>query len=276
MFLVQWWPVFIPWVFLCFVWHELNWMCRWVHAAIALLFIGMEFVSLTDRGFTSQKMWGDLYGLALITFLPLVFIRKDPFSRFLTAFLPVTFLYCLSMWVKICYLDRHDPKEFGALRGDFDIAVDPQRNRVLQVLRSLHGATILPGKSYWAYNLAPLVVTLSENRCFVAFTFQEEQSGHGGEINYRSALNNEFYSGAMTHPLPFLRINNIAAVLIWNEDAIPDTLLEQFKIELNPEFVYIDCKGNGQNNAGLFIRQTALPTMSMNAPFPGSIPAPSP
>jgi hypothetical protein len=194
----------------------------------------------------------------------------------LTLLLIVTFVYCLGMWVKVCYVDRHDPNEFAALQGDFDIAQDPQRKRVMQELRSLHGATVLPGKSYWAYNLAPLVVTLTENRCFVAYTFQEEQSGHGGEINYRSALNNAFYSGAMTSPLPFLRSNNIAAVLVWPEDAIPDTLLAQFKMELNPEFVYVDCKGDEQRNAGVFIRQAVPPSAREDVPPLNLNPMPSP
>jgi hypothetical protein len=260
MFLVQFWPVFLPWLFLCFAWHRLDGMSRWVHAAVALLFILMEFVSLTDRGFTSQKMWGDLYGVALITFLPLVFTRRGPYFRTLTLLLPLTFFYCLYMWVDICYVDRHDPHEFAALRGDYDIAQDPQRARILQVLRGLHGATVLPGKSFWAYNLAPLVVSLTENRCFVAYTFQEEQSGHAGEITYRSDLNNSFYAGAMKDPLPFLHSNNISAVLIWPEDKIPDNLLQQFQTQLGSEFTYVDCKGDGTANAGVFMPQTTLLT----------------
>jgi hypothetical protein len=280
MFLVQFWPVFIPWLFLFFIWDKLNWVSRWSHAFIALFFIGMEFVSLTERGFTSQKMWGDLYGLALITFLPLVFAQRNPFFRGLTILLTTTFIYCLGTWMGVCYYEPMDTSEFAALRGDAGILQDAQRKRILQVLSGLHAATILPGKCSWSYNLAPLIVTLSENRCFVAYTFQEEQYGHGGEINYRCKINNDFYSGAMTSPLPFLRSNNIAAVMIWPEDAIPDSILQQIQTEIGSEYFYIDCKMNEPNNAGVFMRQAgapaeipAIPSTNLDlAPHPNPLP----
>jgi hypothetical protein len=258
MFLLQWWPIFLPWLLLCFVWHKLNWMSRWMHAGIALFFIWMEFVSFADRGLTVQKMWGALYGIGLITLLPLVFMRKDLFFRSLTAILVAANLYCLGMWLKIVYYDPIDRQSICYLQGDYYMHQEPQRKRLSQVLRSLHGATILPGKSYWAYNEAPLFVTLSENRCYVAYTFQEEECGHGGEINHRSDLNNQFYAGDMASPLAFLENNNITAVLIWPEDRVTDGLLQQFQTQIGSDYFYIDCKMDGVQNAGVFIRQAAF------------------
>jgi hypothetical protein len=255
MFFVQFWPIFFPWLILCFIWDRLNTVTRWVHAAVALLFIGMEFVSLTDHSFTVQKMWGDLWGLALITFYPILFMQRGIFFRSVSAFLSVTFLYCLGMWLYVCYWQPSDPREFAALRGNYGIDTDPQRKRIEQVLGSLHGATVLPGKSYWSYNLAPLIVTLSGNRCFVAYTFQEGQYGHGGEIDYRDKMDNDFYSGEMKTPLPFLRSNNIAAVVIWPEDKIPDNILQQIQAEIGSDYFYVDCKMDEAANAGVFLRQ---------------------
>jgi hypothetical protein len=69
----------------------------------------------------------------------------------------------------------------------------------------------------------------------------------------------------MADPLSFLNGNNIAAVMIWPEDAISDQLLQQLQTQLGPEFFYIDCKMDGTNNAGLFIRQSDL------EPMPGMV-----
>lgn len=277
-FAIQWWPIFVPWIFTCFVWHKLNWMCRWLHASIALLFIGMEIVSLSDRELTVQKMWGDLYGVGLITLLPFIFMQRRWLYRGLSAFLMITFLYCLTVWVKTIYYDCANKAEFGHLQGDAGIKVDPQRKRLIQVLSSMHGATILPGRSYWAYNLAPLIVTLSENRCFVAYTFQEEEAGHGDEILYRSKLNNDFYNGVMTSPLPFLHSNHISAVMIWPEDLISDATLQQIQAEIGSEYYYVNCKMGGVNNAGVFLHQAiqfASPT-STTPPSPLDLAAPPP
>ena len=255
MFCLQWWPIFIPWIILCFIWRRLDGMTRWAHALVAILYVGMEFVSLTDRSFTVQKMWGNVFGLGLITLLPVIFVRRGIFFRIVTVFFMVTFLYCLATWQWIVYWNRVDPHEFCVLRGDYGIVADVQRRRIQEVLGSMHGATVLPGKSYWAYNLAPLIVTLSGNRCFCAYTFQEGQSGHSPEIDYRSQMNDDFYDGKMTDPLPFLRANDVAAVVIWPEDKIPDAILKQIKTEISSEYYYIDCKADEPDNAGVFLRQ---------------------
>jgi hypothetical protein len=59
----------------------------------------------------------------------------------------------------------------------------------------------------------------------------------------------------MTDPLPFLRANHIAAVLIWPGDQISDALLGRYKTQLGSDYFYIDCKMDGPNNAGVFVRQ---------------------
>jgi hypothetical protein len=276
-FCLQWWPIFIPWVILCFLWRRLDGMTRWLHAIVAILYVGMEFVSLTDRSFTVQKMWGNIYGLGLIVFLPVIFMHRGFFLRSVTVFFLATFLYCLVEWQWVVIWSRADPHEFCDLRGDYGIVADIQRRRIQEVLGAMHGATVLPGKSYWAYNLAPLIVTLSGNRCFVAYTFQEGQSGHAPEIDYRSQMNDDFYAGTMTSPLPFLRANDIAGVVIWPEDKIPDAILQQIKNEISSEYYYIDCKADEPDNAGVFLRQdkAGLAAAEAATPGPGVVPPPS-
>ena len=54
----------------------------------------------------------------------------------------------------------------------------------------------------------------------------------------------------MADPLPFLHAHHIAAVLIWPDDQISDDQLQKFQAQLGPEFFYINCKADGQHNAG--------------------------
>jgi hypothetical protein len=223
-------------------------------------------------------MWGALFGAGLVTLLPYLFIQVGLFYRLVTIFFVLIHFACLAGWTKDVYYDPLDPKHYFHIEGNFYMQEDSQLKRMLQALRPLHGATILPGKSFWAYNEAPGLVTFSENRCFVAYFHQEDQAGHGGEAQYRSGLNNEFYRGKMTDPLPFLRTYDIAAVLIWPDDKISDDLLQTFQAEIGSEYFYINCKGDGPNNAGVFLRQTATPVPAA-VPSPGTLdlgPPPSP
>jgi hypothetical protein len=264
MFVLQWWPICLPWLSLCCIWKKMNLMTRWIHASIPILLLAIEFVTFGTRSLTTEKMWGELYATGLVTLFPVVFMQRNIPFILLNGVLLLFSFFCFGMWMKYVYYDPIDGHNFCRLQGDFYIQADMQTKRLLQVLSRLHGATVLPGKSYWAYNEDPTIIGFSENRCYVAYTYQEGQCGHADEADYRSRINNSFYSGAMTDPLPFLRANHIAAVVIWREDAIPDTLLEQFKMELDPEFVYVDCKGDGPNNIGVFMRQTPLSSAPPN------------
>jgi hypothetical protein len=258
MFALQWWPVFIPWFFLCFVWDRLSLMGRWVHGALPVLWIAVEFVTFGTRSLTTEKMWGQLYGIGLVVLFALVFTQRGLLFRVLTVGLLLFSFGCFGMWMKYVFYDPIDGHNFAYLEGDYYVNDDPQTKRLLEVLRQLHGQTILPGRSYWAYNYAPSIIGFSENRCFVAYTYQETQVGHGDEADYRDAMNNRFYAGKMADPLPFLRCNKIRAVLIWPEDAISDDLLKRFQQELAPDYTYVDCRAGGTNNAGVFMPEDSM------------------
>lgn len=268
MFLVQFWPVFLPWIVLWFIWDRIDPVTRWLQVLVAVVFVLIEFFSLVSRYFTVQKMWGDLYGIALISLLPAVFIQRGPLYRMITVLLGVTFTFCLAEWTYICHYDGIETSAFAILTGDHGVKENKQYARILEVLRNLHGAVILPGKSGWSYYTAPLVVTLSENRCFVAYTFQEGQYGHGGETEYRNKLDNDFYNGQVADPLSFLRAYNIAAVMIWPDDHIPDDVLQKITSQLGPEYYYVDCKQDKPDNAGVFLRQTLNPVIVPPVPSP--------
>ena len=259
MYIVQWWPVYVPWFALLFVWNRLDTKCRWIHIALPLLLIGIEFFTFGGRKVTTEKMWAALYGVATVAFLPMVFMQAKLAFRLLSAFLLLNGLVCLGAALHQVYPHPFSgANDFFQLRGDAWVLSDVQKKRILQVLRQLHGATILPGRSCWNWSQAAAVVAFSENMCYIAYTYNEKVYGRGAEVDDRDRLNNNFYDGKMANPLPFLSSNKIAAVLIWPEDNISDQLLQQFQAQLGPEFFYIDCKMNGANNAGVFIRQAPL------------------
>jgi hypothetical protein len=252
-FAIQWWPVYLPWVFLCFAWYRLDLMGRWLHAAIPLLLIGVEVFTVDNRTLTTEKMWGAIYGAGQVTLLPYLFQQKGWNCRGLSLFLFLNGLLCLGALLKIYYWDSFNAQNVCHTQGDCGVQSDPQKRRLEQVLRRLHGATILPGKSYWSFNEAPSVVTFSENRCFIAYTYQEYHAGHGDESDYRSKLNNDFYDGKVAAPLSFLRSNHINAIMIWPGDTISNQLLQQFKTAFASDYFYVDCKLDGENNAGVFL-----------------------
>jgi hypothetical protein len=268
-FVIQWWPIIIPWFALLFVWRRLSLLARWIHAALPLLLIFIEVVTFDSRTLTVEKMWGAVYGAGLVTFYPLVFVqRKLPF-RFLTAvFLVISTLFIVAWGIKK-YHETWVAISFQ-LKGDTVFTTDSQRNRLLQVLKRFHGATILNGQCEEAYNQSPSLVGFSENMCYIAWYYQEYQCGHGGEAEFRARQSNDFFAGKMEDPLSFLRSNNIAAVMIYPEEdpknAIPNDRLKQFKDQLAPDYYYIDCKGDDPNaeNAGVFVRQPGAPAFGTN------------
>jgi hypothetical protein len=267
-FVIQWWPVIVPWIFLCFIWGRLSLLARWIHFAVPFLLIFVEVATFGDRTLTVEKMWGAVYGAGIVTFLPLVFIRKNPAFRVVTVvFLFISAIFFMA-WAKKSVDQINWQYTAFRLKGDTVFANDPQKKRLLQVLQRLHGVTVLNGKSEWAYNQSPSIVGFSENRCYIAWYNQEYQCGHGGEAEFRDRQSNDFFAGKMADPLAFVRNNDIAAVLIWPEDAISDDLLQQFQDRLGSDYYYIDCKGDGPNNAGVFLRRPGAPAYGTNLPVP--------
>ena len=267
-FVIQWWPIIVPWIFLCFIWRRLGLLARWIHAAVPLLLVFIEVITISDRTLTVEKMWGAVYGVGLVTFIPLVFTERSSAFRLLTVvFLFISTIF-LGAWGKISLDQGNWRYSAFHLQGDTVFQYDPQKKRLLQILQRFHGVTVLNGKSEEAYNQSPSIVGFSENRCYIAWYYQEYQCGHGGEAEYRDKQSNSFFAGTMADPLAFLRSNDIAAVMIWPEDAIPDNIVQQLQGQLGSDYFYIDCKGDGPNNAGIFLRNprtTAFPANAISA-----------
>jgi hypothetical protein len=264
-FVIQWWPVIVPWMALCFVWRRLGPLARGIHAGVPLLLLFFEVATFGDRGATTESNWGAIYGAGLVTFLPLVFVQKSPGFRLLT----ICYLFLSAAFVltwAVVGMNGVAPNTAFHMKGDSVFQNDAQKKRLLEVLLQFHGKTVLSGKGRAANDPAPLLVGFSENRCYIGWFDEEVRSGHGGEAEFRGKQSGDFFAGTMANPLAFLRSNNVAAVMVWPDDAIPDEVAQKLKAELASDYYYVECKGDGPNNAGVFLRNPGPPGFPLNPP----------
>jgi hypothetical protein len=256
-FLIQWWPVIILWVSLVFVWPRLSTPVKWATLVVPLMLIGIENINIEDGRYnTIEKMWGYTYGAGLVAFFSAVAMRRAIAFRLVTVIILASASVALFGWMR---WDLHwtDWSNAWHLEGDGILRQDPQRTRLLQVLSQFHRKTVLTGKVDWDYYDSPALAVFSGNRDYIAWTWAEEHYGHQGENDFRAAQVNDFYAGKTADPLGFLTGNSIQAVVIWPDDKISDNLLATLKTKLAPNYVYVDCRGDGSDNAGVFLRQPA-------------------
>jgi hypothetical protein len=272
-FLIQWWPIYLPWIVLCFLWPRLETGVRWLHGAIGALFIFVELVTFGDwRWDTVEKMWGGLFGLGLMVLLPPLLVSRNGAAR--VTVVTILLATVVTLEARLYTAGRWIDWDMGFLHldGTSYLREDPQKSRMLDVLHQLHARTILAGVCRWNYTPPPGLAVFTENRCYVAWFSTEEICGRGDEARRRTALNNAFYAGTMEQPLEFLRANNIAAVLIAPEDEITDARLTQLKEILAPDYDYIDCRADEPINAGMFLirSRSAAPRELPTLPAPAA------
>jgi hypothetical protein len=258
-FLFQWWPVYTLWLGLLFVWHKLPAGVRWAHTVVPLMLVAIEFFNIEEGRYnTIEKMWGYTYGAGLVAFFSAVAMRPGIGYRFLTWVLLASAVISFRGWMHTTFRWIDWSNSAWHLEGDGILRNNSQRARLLQVLSQFHNATLLTGKVEWAYNASPSLAVFSGNRTYIAWTYSEERYGHKGENDYRAQQVNDFYAGKAPDPLGFLTSHSIAAVVIWPDDNIPDDLVGTLKGQLAPYYNYIDCRGEGPNNAGVFMYQPSV------------------
>lgn len=252
-FLVQWWPIMLLWGCGLFYFRAVSPAVRWVLIVIPLMLIGVEWITVEGRYNTVEKMWGYTYGAGLITLFPIVAQRTGLFCRLVTVLLLFSATISLGGWLNNTL--RWAPWGGGVfhLEGSHYLTNDEAKKKMLQVMTQVKHRTFLSGKCIWCYNESPALAVFSGNRSYIAWSYFESVADYPDVAKYREKLNNDFYSGAMTDRLKFLQANQIAGVLIWPEDAIPDKDLAALTTELAPSYEYINCRGEGGNNAGVFL-----------------------
>jgi hypothetical protein len=249
-FLVQWWPMLLLWICACFCFQSLSFAVRWFLVVIPVMLIGIEMVTIESRYNTVEKMWGYTWGVALVGLFPIVASR--PIIPFRVVALLLLASGLTNLYNSLYNTFKWDDHAF-ALEGSRYITTDEQKNRMLQVVGQMKHAVYLSGKCVYCYNEAPALAVFTNNKSYIAWSWFESHANFRKEAEYREKQDNDFYSGAMTDRLPFLQDNHIAGVLIWPDDDISDDFLAALRKELDPAYNYIDCKGSGEKNAGVFV-----------------------
>ena len=254
-FLIQWWPIILLWICGCLCFRDLSWGTRWLLVVVPLMLIGIETITIESRYNTIEKLWGYTWAVGLVGLFPVIAARREWIFR------PVTGLLLISGLISLFTFANTARSWMGQdsfrLDGNAYIQDDAQKRQLLQKLMETHRATYLSGKCVFCYNEAPALAVFTGNRSYIAWSWFESLTDYINEANTREKQNNDFYSGAMTDRLGFLQSHDITGVLIWPDDAIPDDYLATLKTELAPAYDYVDCKGSGANNAGVFILRNA-------------------
>ncbi len=252
-FLIQWWPILALALAACFCLKQVPSPVLWVMIVAPTVLIAIEIVTIEGRYNTVEKMWGYTYGIAFVALFPIVAQRKDLGYKLLTVVL--CFSALVTLGGRLNWAWRWAPPGMFQMDGTHYITADAQKRKMFDLLHQVKHATFLSGKAAWCYNEAPALAVFTENRSYSAWYYFETVADYGDEADRRAKLDNDFYSGAMTNRLKFLQDNDITGVLIWPDDIIPDDYLATLTAELAPAYEYIDCRGNGPNNAGVFLKR---------------------
>jgi hypothetical protein len=253
-FLIQWWPILLLWVCGCICFRSLSFGLRWILIVIPIMLIGIELVTIDTRYNMIEKMWGYTWAIGLAGLFPFVASRAGATFKFVTILLLFSALVSLSAFVWDLRSGNWDSSAFQ-LDGSQYIRIDDQKKRMLQIVGETKHAVYLSGKCVFCYNEAPALAVFTGNESYMAWSWFETLTNNKNEADYREKLDNDFYSGAMTDRLQFLRNNKITGVLIWPDDDLSDDFLANLRKELEPTYGYIDCKGAGDKNAGVFLLQ---------------------
>ena len=274
-FLVQWWPIILLWIYGCFHLRSISPAIRWILLVLPLMLIGVEWITVEGRYNTVEKMWGYTFGTGLIALFPVVAQRAMvniersvaecevwQTLRIILSVLSARVIAgvlilsaCVSLFGWMHNTLRWAPWHGGIFRleGDHYLTSDDRKKQMLQILTQVRHGTFLSGKCIWCYNESPALAVFTGNRSYIAWSYFESVADYPDVATYREKLNNDFYSGAMADPLKFLRANKISGVIIWPDDDISSDLLGTLTKNLDSAYEYIDCRGNGDKNAGVFL-----------------------
>jgi hypothetical protein len=260
-FIVQWWPIIVLYVCALTCWKNLSFGVRWFLAVIPIMLVFIDSVTIESRYNMIEKMWGYTWAVGLVGLFPVVASQRATAYRLVAVIVVVAS-------VPMLYDHAYNTIKWAThpfkLEGSGYITDDEQLNRLMQVVGQTKGKTFLTGHCDFCYYESPAPAVFTGNRAYSAWEWYEERVNFKKEAQTREKQNNDFYSAAMTDRLHFLQSNHVYGVMIWPGDNISDDALAKLKQELAPDYDYVDCKGSGPNNAGVFILRS--PSQTGNAP----------
>jgi hypothetical protein len=274
-FLLQWWPVYIPWALLLFWWPRTHPVVRILQILLPVFFLALEHFNLEARIDTTGKLWGVLFAAGWAAFLPTMLALRSWTLRAVFALFFAATVISTCFWVDFYYRSIWWPN-VAQLTGEGDFRTDPAKGRVLNIVNSVHHKIIIPGRSTFGYDDDPILASLTYNRAYIAWYFHTKlalEPDSVDEADARDADVNNLLNGKLPNPLDFLLTKSIWMVVIWPDQAIAPAVVEALKPQLAPAYTYIDCRGLNPDpkapQAGVFLyrdpadKDRLLPTQNM-------------
>jgi len=243
-FLLQWWPVFIPWLALCCIWPRLSQATRIVLVMTPLAFAGVEIFNINWRSDMTGKTWGMIYAAAWVMFLPVIAREKALLFRAILVLVVINCALSLCFWGTY-YARTINPQEIGHLDGIGRFGLDRRKARILETLSRLDNQIVIAGRLEGDSDSSPsaLLIELSHNRAYTTWEVISDYVFFPNgimEAARRFADVNALYDGKLNHPLYFLRQRNISAVVIYPDDNIDASVVENLKKDLAPYYTFED------------------------------------
>jgi hypothetical protein len=262
-FIVQWWPIYLPWLALLLT-------CRRIHPAVGIVlfvapvaFLAVEFYTVGARFDMTGKIWGFIFCAAWATFIPAIATSRFWIFRILFGVIVINCALSLCFWTTY-YWRTLNKDDIGLMEGKGDLAWDAKKGRILNALLPLKNQIITTGISSWSFSPSARLANFSGNRDYITWSFNcdNDMFRNGlGEGWRREKVLDEFYEGKSPNALLYLRQRNIAAVVIWPDDDIKDDVLAKLKQQLAPSYQYEDLRdvdNHDPPNCGIFMYHANL------------------
>jgi hypothetical protein len=262
-FILQWWPIYLPWLALLFTWRKIHPAVGIIMIVFPIAFLGVENYSFGARFDMTGKNWGFIFCAAWAVFIPAIAVRRFWTFRLLLALITINCVLSLCFWTGY-YKRTVDWNDVGELEGKGDLRSDPARARILNALLPLKDQIITTGLSQWSWCESARIANFSGNRDYITWSFNcdHDMVRNGiGEGWRREKVLDEFYQAKNPNPVLYLRQRNIAAVVIWPDDNIADDVLTKLQQQLAPSYQYEDLREAGDHdspNCGIFLYHSNL------------------
>lgn len=278
-FLVYWWPIFIPWFGLLFIWRKLSPAVKIVYVLVPIAFAAVESYTIGVRIDMTGKLWGYIWGAGWSVLFPVVAMRRGFGFRFVTALLLISSFITLCSWIDWYKNTIAWDNDVLALEGSGPFHSDPVKAKILGVISEMKGQVLLTGMPAWCCPDCPMGASLTRNYSYIDADFYVANTFCPSTFDTSTKRNDEveaFYNGKVADPLTFLRYRNIAAVIIWPDDNTKDDLVASLKQKLAPYYEYRDFKVDTAPNAGVFVYHSGLEEMPRLEPLASAQPTPAP
>jgi hypothetical protein len=257
-FVVQWWPLYLPWGVLLFC-RRLTPSVRILQIGLPLAFLAIEFSGVANHLDMTGRLWGYMFIAGCAVFIPAMAAARAYSARGLL----LVFLVAggLSFCFRVDFEHRTLADDRWRLDGRGDLRADSVKGRLYNFVSTLDHKILITGESHWANDEHPMLANLTHNSDYAACGYDStlaSERASFGEVTQREGLDNALYAGKYPSPLNYLNEHDIAAVVIWPDDHIPNEVLARLKDQLAPTYFYQDCRdtncASDAPNAGVFMR----------------------